>query len=118
MKKLIAICAAVVIVFVTGVAMANTVGSSTMVFQGTLTDAGGGVYTGIIDMTAGEYYVSGGPGEGISTGGGFDVYAEQGGCAYVQGIGWQSWVTDGATAGTTGQARQIEAIQITLEPRA
>jgi len=65
----------------------NTVESSTMIFEGDLTDADGGVYTGTIDMTEGEYYVAGGPGEGISTGGGFDVYAKNGAEAYVEGLG-------------------------------
>ena len=71
-------------------AMANTIASSTMHFQGTtLTDQGGGVYTGTIAMTAGTYYVLGGPGEDIWTGGGFDLYAKAGGIAYVEGLG--SW---------------------------
>ncbi|WP_375539381.1 hypothetical protein [Propioniciclava sp. MC1595] len=35
----------------------------------------------------------------------------------MRGIGWQAWVTDGATAGTTGQGRQIEAIEITVVTR-
>lgn len=71
-------------------ALANDVSSSTMHFEGDLTYAGGGVYTGTIAMTAGEYYVIGGGGEEISTTGGFDVYAKWGGCAYVMdyyGIG-------------------------------
>ena len=38
--------------------------------------------------------------------------------AHVQGIGWQPWVRDGATAGTVGQSRRIEAIQIRLVPAA
>ena len=71
--------------------MANDVPSSTMVFEGALTDQSGGVYTGTIDMTEGEYYVTGGPGEGISTGGGFDVYAEYGGTAYVEGMSPDNW---------------------------
>jgi hypothetical protein len=74
----------------------NTVESSTMIFEGDLTDAGGGVYTGTIDMTEGEYYVTGGPGEGVSTGGGFDVYAEEGGCAYcLNYYGTGAWNCDG-----------------------
>jgi len=72
-------------------AMANDAPSSTMVFEGDLTDQGGGVYTGTIDMTEGEYYVPGGPGEGIYTDGGFDVYAKEGGTAYVQGMTPDSW---------------------------
>ena len=57
-----------------------------MVFEGELTDAGGGVYTGTIAMTEGEYYV----------GGGFDVYAKEGGCAYCEGYyGTGEWNCDG-----------------------
>jgi uncharacterized protein YjdB len=37
--------------------------------------------------------------------------------AHVSGIGWQSYVADGATAGTTGQARSVEAVQIRLVPK-
>ena len=33
---------------------------------------------------------------------------------YVRGKGWSSWMTDGQTAGTTGQALPIEAIEIRL----
>ncbi|MGN1191363.1 MAG: hypothetical protein ACI4S0_01715 [Dorea sp.] len=34
--------------------------------------------------------------------------------AHCQNIGWTSWVSNGQTAGTTGQNRQMEAIQIKL----
>ena len=34
--------------------------------------------------------------------------------SYVQGSGWQAWVSDGQTSGTTGQKRQLEAIQVQL----
>jgi len=34
--------------------------------------------------------------------------------AYVKGIGWQDWAMNGATAGTIGQARQIEQVRIEL----
>lgn len=34
--------------------------------------------------------------------------------AHVQDIGWQGAVSNGATAGTTGRGKQIEAIQISL----
>ncbi len=64
---------------------ANTIASSTMHFEGSLADAGGGVYTGTIPMTAGAYYVPGGDGAHLHTDGGFDLYAEEAGCAYVQG---------------------------------
>ena len=34
--------------------------------------------------------------------------------AYVQGSGWQSIRSDGATAGTTGKGLRIEAVKVTL----
>lgn len=34
--------------------------------------------------------------------------------AHVAGQGWLPWVFDGATAGTTGEARQMEAVEIKL----
>lgn len=34
--------------------------------------------------------------------------------AHVQTYGWQDWVSNGATAGTTGQSKRLEALQITL----
>ncbi|MCP4550244.1 MAG: hypothetical protein GY835_27600 [bacterium] len=67
-------------------AFANTIGSGTMEFEGILTDAGGGVFTGTIPATAGSWYVPGGGGAGISTAGGFDVYARQGATAYYDDI--------------------------------
>ncbi|MCD4690269.1 hypothetical protein K8S17_02295, partial [bacterium] len=76
--------------------LANSVGSSTLEFEGTLTDVGGGIYTGTIDATEGSWYVTGGGGEAISTGGGFDVYAEEGGCAFVEGYyGTGAWNCSG-----------------------
>ena len=77
------------------VAGANNVASSTLHFQGSLTDEGGGIYTGTIAMTKGDYYVAGGGGEGISTSGGFDVFAKQGACAFVEGYyGAGEWNCD------------------------
>ena len=35
--------------------------------------------------------------------------------AHVQTYGWQNWVSDGALAGTTGQAKRVEAIKIQLQ---
>lgn len=32
--------------------------------------------------------------------------------AHVQDLGWQDWVADGKTAGTTGKSKRLEAIQI------
>ncbi|WP_392545130.1 CotH kinase family protein [Oryzobacter telluris] len=37
--------------------------------------------------------------------------------AYVAGVGWQPWVVNGAVAGTTGQARRVEAVQVRLLER-
>ena len=34
---------------------------------------------------------------------------------HVQDYGWQDWKKDGATAGTTGEAKRLEAIQIQIE---
>ena len=34
---------------------------------------------------------------------------------HVQGIGWQNYVSNGESAGTTGQSRRLEAIKIKLE---
>jgi hypothetical protein len=85
---------------------ANTTASSTMIFEGSsLTDQGGGVYTGTIPMTPGTYYAAGGAGYSQRYGcndtspcaggpGGFDVYAKRGGTAYVQGVGSWSIGTD------------------------
>ena len=33
---------------------------------------------------------------------------------HVQDIGWQDWQQDGAIAGTTGQSKRLEAIEIKL----
>ncbi|MBQ6510590.1 hypothetical protein IJI94_01320, partial [Candidatus Saccharibacteria bacterium] len=33
---------------------------------------------------------------------------------HVQGIGWMDWAKNGETAGTTGQSRRVEAIEIKL----
>ena len=63
----------------------NSVASSTWVFEGPLTDAGGGIYTGTIDATVGFYYVTGGAGEAIWASGGVDLYGLDGGCALVEG---------------------------------
>jgi hypothetical protein len=38
--------------------------------------------------------------------------------AHVQDIGWQRWVSNGTTAGTSGQAKRIEAIQVRLLAKA
>jgi len=34
--------------------------------------------------------------------------------AHVQDVGWMEWVSDGAIAGTTGQARRMEALRVHL----
>lgn len=36
---------------------------------------------------------------------------------HMQKLGWGAWVTNGNVAGTTGQKRRIEAVQIVLEKR-
>ncbi|UCD75326.1 MAG: hypothetical protein JSV91_00105 [Phycisphaerales bacterium] len=72
---------------------ANTAASGTMEFEGELS-AKGPALTGTIPMTAGSYYVAGGDGEHISTGGGFDVLAQEGGVAYVQGYYGTGWWND------------------------
>jgi len=77
-------------------ASANSIGSGTMEFEGTLIDAGGGIFTGVIDATAGSWYVPGGGGESISTDGGFDVFAKEGACAFVEGYyGTGAWNCSG-----------------------
>lgn len=38
--------------------------------------------------------------------------------AHVQDIGWLPWVSNGATAGTTGERKRIEAIQVRLLAKA
>jgi len=59
-----------------GLASANTITSSTMWFQGTLNDEGGGIYSGVLDMVD-EAALS--IGDGIS---GYDVYAKEGATAW------------------------------------
>lgn len=106
MKKYIKICAIATLVLIANTAGANTTTSSTMWFHedtdypALTEDFVGGVvvYTGIVNMTAGNYYVPGGQGESIYTGGGFDVYAKEGGEAYVQGYyGTGAWNGPGGT---------------------
>ena len=92
MKRRVLILTAVSALLACCGASANTPESAWMVFEGPLTEAVGGVYTGTIPMTEGNYYVTGGPGASTYTGGGFDVYAKQGGCAYVEGYyGTGAW---------------------------
>jgi len=100
-KKFIIIFAVAGLVLIANIASANTTASSTMWFHEDLAYdpledhwLGGSVvgYTGIINMTAGKYYVPGGPGASISTDGGFDVYAREGGTAYVQGMDPDTWI--------------------------
>ena len=68
----------------------NSVASGTMHFEGALTDSGGGVYVGTIAMTDDGFYPSGG----------FDVYADEGGTAYVQGYYGADPCNAGAVADT------------------
>ncbi len=37
--------------------------------------------------------------------------------SHVSNVGWQSYVQDGATSGTTGQSQQIEAMNIRINPK-
>ncbi len=101
MKRLL-VCLAVagLMLSSTGLAMANTVASSTMYFQGTLLEGGGGIYIGVLGM--------------IDEGGlasGYDIYAKEGATAWFgndagtgpvwtsQAIGadhdaWPTWTPD------------------------
>ncbi len=87
----------IILVGVLGGVSANTIESSTMVFEGNLTPSEDG-YEGIIDAVPGNYYIPEGPGttwnetsarwetpDGEEAVGGFDVYAKDGGCSYVEG---------------------------------
>lgn len=107
MKRfLVFLCAMTLVLGMAGMASANTIDSSTMWFEGSLTpvDLGGGVYayTGTIDAIAGYYYMPGGPGttwdgtnwvtpDGRVAVGGFDVYAREGGTTYVEGMTPDTW---------------------------
>ena len=93
MKKLLVFLT--VMTFMFSFVAANTVDSSTMVFEGALTANPDGSYSGTIDATPGNYYIIGGPGEGEYVGpnpsstevqGGFDLYAEEGENAFVEGM--------------------------------
>ena len=86
---LVMILALAAVVVPAGPALANDIASSTLHFEGALTEAGG-VYTGTIAMTEGTYYMTGGPGcvdgqtpDGGPCNGGFDIYAEEGGTGYL-----------------------------------
>jgi hypothetical protein len=104
MKRIISILVALALVLgfslvvtVPAVARNNTTASGTMVFNGTLTAAGGGVYTGTIPMVQ-ESVAAKGDGED-----GFDLYARQGGCAYCQGYyGTGAWNCAGADTYAVG----------------
>ena len=80
MKKLAILALAVVMVVSLSVAAVvvladNTVTSSTMIFEGTLTPEGGGKYSGVLPMVD---EAVGPTGDGVS---GYDVYAKNGGTA-------------------------------------
>lgn len=70
----------------------NTILSSTMHFEGSLTDYGYGILTGTIPMTSDGFYANGG----------FDVYAQEGGTAYVQGLGTWTIGSDHDAYSSTG----------------
>lgn len=98
MKKIIAVTLAACIVLSLSIAtavpvLANDIASSTLHFEGALTDDGGGEYSGVIAATAGTYYVEGGAGvtdgktpDGRDAVGGFDVYAKEGADAYYDNV--------------------------------
>ncbi len=88
-----------VFVFFVGTVSANSIDSSTIFFEGTLTDDGDGSYSGTVDAVSGSYYIPGGPGtvwdpvdlryetpDGREAVGGWDVYAEYGGDAYYDDL--------------------------------
>jgi hypothetical protein len=89
MTRLFGVCVVAGLVAIAGTAIANTTASSTMWFHEDTQpldyhfDQGFTTYTGTVPMTAGHYYVPGGPGETIWDQGGFDVYAKKGATAYV-----------------------------------
>jgi PKD repeat protein len=57
----------------------TTIASSTLVFEGTLTDEGGGVYSGVLAMVDGAGETAAGLGDGV---GGYDVWARNGATAW------------------------------------
>lgn len=97
MKRLVMFWVVAGLMFIVTNAGANTIESSTMWFSGSLTfDEPTGAYSGTIDAIPGYYYIPGGPGttwdgskwrtnDGSEAAGGFDVYAKEGGTAYVDG---------------------------------
>lgn len=101
MKKVLFICVVACLMLFPVSASANSIESSTMWFSGTLTfDPVTATYTGTINAIAGYYYIPGAPGttydvvdsrwetpDGSAAIGGFDVYAKEGGTAYVEGVG-------------------------------
>lgn len=96
MKKYIMICAIAALVLIANTAGANTTTSSSMWFHedlavnpylsGYCISSGVYGYTGTIGMIDEAAW---GLGDGIS---GFDVYAKEGGTAYVQGMDPDSWI--------------------------
>ena len=97
-SRLVTICLVAGLLVMAASASANNVASSTIIFEGPLTDAGGGIYTGTVDATAGTHYIPGGPGtvpdggggfetpDGRPAVGGFDVYAREGATAYYDDV--------------------------------
>ena len=94
MKKLLSYVVLASLILTTSVAWSNTIDSSTIWFgapggtSGSLDVSGAGdALVGTIAAGPGYYYSAGGPGEGAAQGGsgGFDVYAQNGGTAYVSG---------------------------------
>ena len=96
MRKLLLATALIMSVLIAAPVWANSVASSTMEFEGALTDNGDGTYSGVIPMIVG---------------GGYDIYGEEGGTAWFgndpgtgpvwtsQAIGsdhdaWPTWTPD------------------------
>lgn len=103
--RLVMLAVSIMIVGMLTPASANTVATSTMWFQGELTDVGGGVYTGVLNMVD---EAAAGIGDGVS---GYDIYAREGDTAWFgddpgsgpvwtsQAIGsdhdaWPAWTVD------------------------
>jgi hypothetical protein len=105
MKKLITIGTVITMLVAVKTAGANTTESSTMWFEGDLFhNKDTGACTGTIGAIEGDYYIPGGPGttevspdvwqtpDGKPAVGGFDIYAEEGGTAYVEGMSPATWI--------------------------
>jgi hypothetical protein len=105
MKKVKGMFAVVLVAFCFSVVVSpsgadNTIASSTMIFQGTLTDLGGGIYTGVVEMVDENAL---GIGDSES---GFDIYGRNGATAWFgndpgSGPVWTSVLIGGHDAWAT-----------------